>query len=291
MNSVLRIAPALQEENMIASTMERIEELNALVDKENIPQGFQLDEEGVWYLQEQGKKLPLKELICSPLLVTMHIRDHKNENHGRVLEFKDIDGHKHQWTMPSELLAGEGIKIIANLLNMGLWVSSKRKSRDKLLEYITRCNPVRKARCVLQCGWFKNVFVLPEDTIGYIHGEKIILQNSSIIESKNDVLGSLDEWKEQIAKKACGNSRLILAVSAIFAGPLLHLMRHENIGIHYKGHSSLGKSTALHVANSIWGHPVNVHTFRATANGLEGTAAIYNDRLLCLDELGQISPI
>lgn len=68
-------------------------------------------------------------------------------------------------------------------------------------------------------------------------------------------------------------------------------MRHENIGIHYKGHSSLGKSTALHVANSIWGNPSNVYTFRATANGLEGIASLYNDRLLCLDELGQISPI
>lgn len=224
MNSLPKITPELQEENIIANTMERIAELNALVDKESIPEGFELDEEGVWYLQEQGKKPPLKELICSPMMVTMYIRDHKNENHGRVLEFKDIDGHKHQWTMPSELLAGEGIKIIANLLNMGLWISSKRKSRDKLLEYITRCNPVRKARCVLQCGWFNNVFVLPAETIGYVQREKIIYQNPSIIESKNDVLGSLDEWKQQVATKACGNSRLVLAISASFAGPILHLI-------------------------------------------------------------------
>ena len=88
---------------------------------------------------------------------------------------------------------------------------------------------------------------------------------------------------------ASGNSRLILAISASFTGPLLRLLHHENIGIHFKGNSSLGKSTALHVANSTWGNPANVNTFRATANGLEGIASLHNDRLLCIDELGQIS--
>lgn len=133
--------------------------------------------------------------------------------------------------------------------------------------------------------------MLPSATIGSVQSERIIHQNSSAIECINDTFGSLDDWKEQIAKKACGNSRLILAISASFAGPLLHLMNHENIGIHFKGSSSLGKSTALSVENSVWGHSSNIHTFRATANGLEGIASLYNDRLLCLDELGQISPL
>ena len=107
---------------------------------------------------------------------------------------------------------------------------------------------------------------------------------------KNEISGTLIEWQEKVSRKACGNSRLILSISAGFASPLLYLMNHENIGIHFRGSSSLGKSTAEFVANSIWGSMDNIHTFRATANGLEGIASLHNDRLLCLDELGQISP-
>lgn len=33
-----------------------------------------------------------------------------------------------------------------------------------------------------------------------------------------------------------------------------------------------------------------IRTYRATANGLEGTAALHNDRILCLDELSQCVP-
>lgn len=289
--SLYKTVPDLQEEKIIANTMERIAEINALVDKDNIPVGFEVDEEGVWYLQEKRKEPPTKKWICSPLWVTTHTRDHKNENHGRILEFQDTDGHKHEWTMPAELLAGEGMKILGTLLNLGLRISPQKQAREKLLEYITNCNPIRRARCVLQCGWYNNVFVLPSATLGNIRGEKIILQNTSALESKNDMLGSLKDWKERVAKMASGNSRLILAVSAGFTGPILRLLHHENIGIHFKGNSSLGKSTALYLANSVWGNPANVHTFRATANGLEGIASLHNDRLLCIDELGQISAL
>jgi putative DNA primase/helicase len=52
--------------------------------------------------------------------------------------------------------------------------------------------------------------------------------------------------------------------------------------------SSIGKSTALAVAGSVWGGPGYVRSWRATANGLEGVALGHCDALLCLDELAQI---
>lgn len=291
MNSSLNKIPVdLQGELLIANTMERVTEINTLIDKDTLPDGFELDEDGVWYLQPK-KDLFERVWICSPLRVTAYTRDHKNENHGRILEFCDIDNHKHQWTMPMDLLAGEGMKILGALLNQGLKIASQKKAKDHLLEYISQCNPVRRARCVLQCGWFNGSFILPSQTIGYIQKEKIIYQNITAIELKNEIAGSLNDWKEKVSKKASGNSRLILSIAASFTGPLLHLMNHENIGIHFRGNSSLGKSTAEYVGNSVWGSPAGIHTFRATANGLEGIASLYNDRLLCLDELGQVSPM
>jgi putative DNA primase/helicase len=289
-NSLHDEALDLQAEELITNTQERIEEIHAYIEKDSVPENFQLDEEGVWYL-EKGKNDSLNPIrLSSPLRITGYTRDHQNQNHGRVLEFKDIDEYKHSWTMPMELLAGESAKIIGALLNMGLQILPGHKTKERLLEYITLCEPSRRARCVLQTGWFGKAFVLPSEVIGAIEGEKIIYQNTSPFEVTKSSSGSLEGWRLKIAQKACGNSRLLLALSASFSGSMLHWMNHENIGIHYRGPSSKGKSTAEYVANSVWGCKKNVHTFRATANGLEGLASHYNDRLLCLDELGQLLP-
>ena len=280
-----------QEQNCINDTTARAAEIDERADKEAIPEGFEVDEEGIWYIQEVKNEAPRREWICSPLWVTAYTRDHRNENHGRVLGFRDIDGHKHEWTMAMDLLASDGAKIIGVLLNMGLIIATKKHAKERLLEYIARATPIRRARCVSQCGWFNQSFVLPRGVIGYIQKEKIVYQNSLAIESKNSQSGSLAEWRAaNSATKTIGNSRLILSASAAFTGPLLYLLNHENIGIHFRGNSSLGKSTAAYVGNSVWASPADIHTFRATANGLEGIASLNNDRMLCLDELGQISP-
>jgi putative DNA primase/helicase len=292
MNCILSNTQIVSQDNEeVSGTLQRIEEINQITEVENLPEGFEVDEEGVWYIQ-QGKKEadpPTRTFISSPLKVTACTRDHASENHGRILEFTDIDENEHVWTMPMELLAGDSSKILSVLLNMGLRISPSKRAKDHLLEYITLCQPIRRARCVLQTGWFGNVFVLPSETIGAIQNEKIIYQSPTLIESFAGASGTLGDWREKVATKAIGNSRLVLAISASFAGPLLHLMNHENIGIHFRGNSSLGKSTAGIVANSVWGGKEDVQAFRATSNGLEGVASLYNDRLLCLDELGQLS--
>ena len=58
-----------------------------------------------------------------------------------------------------------------------------------------------------------------------------------------------------------------------------------------RGPSSCRKTTLLHAAASFSGPPSGVvRSWRATANGLEGVAALHNDGTLLLDELSQISP-
>ncbi|WP_164186520.1 DUF927 domain-containing protein, partial [Stenotrophomonas maltophilia] len=85
-------------------------------------------------------------------------------------------------------------------------------------------------------------------------------------------------------------SRLVLAVSAMFAGPLLHFTGATGGGFHLVGGSSSGKSTALRVAASVVGPPEYAREWRSTANGLEGVAVLHNDATLILDELAQIDP-
>ena len=86
---------------------------------------------------------------------------------------------------------------------------------------------------------------------------------------------------------------MILAISTAFAAPLLHLAGVESGGLHFRGASSIGKTTALSVAGSVWGGggvKGYIRQWRATDNGLEALAAMHCDALLCLDELSQVDP-
>ncbi len=94
-----------------------------------------------------------------------------------------------------------------------------------------------------------------------------------------------------MARRCVGNSRLVFAVSAAFAPPLLRLANEENGGLHFVGSSRAGKTTVLRAAGSVWGGGgINgyLRSWRATSNGIEGIAEMHCDTLLCLDEIGQV---
>jgi uncharacterized protein (DUF927 family) len=123
--------------------------------------------------------------------------------------------------------------------------------------------------------------------------ERIILQHTGAVDHAQNEAGSLGGWWDQVAALAAGNSRLVLALSTAFAAPLLYPTGSESGGFHFRGPSSVGKSTALVVAGSAWGGGGirgYVRSWRATANGLEGVAALHCDGLLCLDEISEVDP-
>jgi uncharacterized protein (DUF927 family) len=83
----------------------------------------------------------------------------------------------------------------------------------------------------------------------------------------------------------------VFAICCAFTGPLLKLLGGEGGGFHFRGGSSIGKSTALNIASSVWGGggiSGFSRTWRATDNGLEGVAVQHCDTFLALDELGQV---
>ncbi|NGX34814.1 MAG: hypothetical protein K1060chlam1_01171 [Candidatus Anoxychlamydiales bacterium] len=251
---------------------------------------FKIDEKGVWYLPPPPEdKTPKPIWICSPLNVIAITRDHNNENHGRLLQFYDSDNKPHEWPMPMELLAGDGTEYRKALLSMGLQIAPGRKPKDLLTIYIQTTQPPLKARCVNKTGWFENVYVFPNEVISNKNDEKIIFQGvhqqANCYESK----GSLEDWQKNVSFYCADNSRLSFAVSISFASVLLHLMEEESGGIIFKGPSSIGKTTALRVAASVFGNSKMIHSCRATSNGLEAIAAFHNDSILCLDEMGQLN--
>ncbi|MGE4073721.1 MAG: DUF927 domain-containing protein [Lysobacterales bacterium] len=226
--------------------------------------------------------------ICSPLYVTANTRDESGSEWGRLLEWKDRDRRAHPWAMPCELMAGTGEELRARLLRGGLEITNNTRDRGKLGDYIAWSRPAITARAVARTGWHGAAFVLPDRTIGDTEAEPIFYQSASVEGVKLGTAGTLEGWRENVAAPCAGNSRLVLYISAALAANCLTLLGAEGGGLHVRGPSSAGKTSALLAAASTWGPPDYVRTWRATDNALEGIAAQHSDMPLCLDEIGEL---
>lgn len=252
---------------------------------------FKVSSRGVFFIgtDKEGNELPPR-WVCSPLYVKAMTRDAKSGEWGRLLEWCDADGVLHQWAMPLELLQGDGADVRRELARLGLSIAPGRAARDQLASYIQVWPVEARARCVERLGWHGGVYVTPAESIGQ-DDEIVVFQNTHALEPALAVSGTAEEWRDSVAALAAGNSRLVFALSVAFAGALADVVGEDSGGFHLRGKSSSGKSTALKAAASVWGHPLTYpRLWRATANGLEGLAALHNDGLLILDEINQMDP-
>jgi len=228
--------------------------------------------------------------ICSPLNIAALTRDPQSSEWGRLLVFPDNDGKEHRWAMPMRMLAGSGEELRAELLSEGLVIASHPTTRRMVTDYIAREKPEVTARCVARTGWHGDVFALPRETFGDSAAEPVIFQTAAPDGVALGQAGTLEGWRDHIAVRCAGNSRLVLALSCAFAGPCIGLLSAEGGGVHLRGGSSTGKTTAATVAASAYGPPSFVRTWRQTDNALEGIASLHSDLLLILDEMGQLDP-
>jgi len=275
-----------QELNLVIPSPIEITAIEDVEDEYHDPHGFRLSDSGLYLIGEDDKP---DLWICDPLKVVAVTRNSEGESWGKVLEWRDADGRLHTWSMPLSILAGDGSEFRARLLDGGLNISPGRKQREGLIRYLQESKPAQRMFCTARVGWHGCSFVLPGMTIG--GSQEVILQSES--ETPLRQSGTLTEWQESIGRSCLGNSRLIFAVSAALAGPLLHLCDEGSGGFHLVATSSTGKSTALQVAGSVLGGGGKAgfcQSWRATSNGLESIAEAHNDLTLILDELAQCDP-
>jgi uncharacterized protein (DUF927 family) len=119
--------------------------------------------------------------------------------------------------------------------------------------------------------------------------EPIIL--ASHIRAPYEKRGDLNDWREGGGRLAKGHRLATLAISTALASPLLYIGGYESGGIHVYGRSSIGKTSSLRLAASVWGRGAeggNLRSWRSTANALEATLAGACDVGLVIDEIGQI---
>jgi len=243
---------------------------------------FLTDEKWVW--------------VSAPFKIEAETQDEAG-NWGVLIEWKDRNGQVRSEIAPREAFAAEAGELRSRLAAGGLTLTSEQRSRQAFAEYLNLAHTPKRARVVARTGWQEigavKVFVLPSRVIGFTP-ERVILNAGGRERAAFNESGTLAGWRDAVSMRAVGNSRLVFAISAAFAGPLLYVTCEEGGGINFKGNSRTGKTTALRVAASVWGGRPGegarafARSWRGTANSMESIAALHSDALLLLDELGQV---
>lgn len=263
---------------------------------DGLPDGFRLRADGVWReVEVDGEKE--SRWLCSPLTVLSLTRDRMGTGWGALVEVMDGDGGAHRWAIPAGLIQGDGKELRAGLARYGWHMASDLGAAAALSRLLRMWRPSVRCETSARLGW--------TDTrcAAFVLGTGRALGAGSVLYQPDDehahvattaaaemiAEGTPEGWREGVAALCVGNPILLASVSLAFSGPLLEPMNLDGFGLHLRGESSKGKSTALHVAASVWGSPRFVQSWRATANGLEGVASACNSTVLILDEMGEVS--
>ncbi len=229
--------------------------------------------------------------IAAPFEVLGASRDPNGRGWGKWLRWRDPDRRLHVQHVAEAALQGDPSTLCASLASDGLRIS--RAQQRHFVAYLSGANVKGRVTIVAHTGWHEiggqSIFVLADEVIGPRGTEMVVLDAAAV--GPYAARNSIQDWQDGIGALSSGHVLPVLAISAAFAGPLLHIAGQEGGGLNFFGPSSRGKTTLLGMAASVWGRgdsPGYVRAWRATANGLEGAAASATDTALILDELGQV---
>ena len=269
---------------------------------EDLPPGFRWREGGggiEFLAREEKVKLDgaveeeVWEWLCSPVEFLATTLNPESKDWGLWLKIKTRNGVWHKAAIPKTDLVTSSEDIFKHLAYHGLDFAISPRGKNKLKELLARARPRSYALCVPKIGFHDGVFILPNQTIGDTKGRTVVFQPTKPIEHYYRQSGSLKGWQEGVAKLARGNDRLLFAISAAFAPPLLEPLGMEGGGVHLRGGSTAGKTTILRAAGTVWGGGGQygfIRAWRATDNALEAVAAAHNNAFLALDEIAEIEP-
>ena len=195
----------------------------------------------------------------------------------------------HTQIVTQALCIAEGGELFALLASLGLKITPAKGGKDRLRALLCLASPGKLVSVASRIGWHgERTFVLPDEAFGELSGEHIAFQPEHPVPHNYKRKGTFEGWRNEVAARAIGNSRLAFGLSAAFAGPLLQPLNIEGGGFHLRGDSSTGKTSSLWMAGSVWGGGgLNgfMQSWRTTDNGLEGRAVLHSDTLYLLDEL------
>lgn len=245
--------------------------------------GVATDKDGAAYM-----KAPVK--LSDPMEIIGRGQGH-DEKEYRVLRYKRLRDKEHKVTaMPLEMVGGRD--GWAYLRSLGIGVVQSAVNMAHLANYLQWEGSKDEWAVSKRGGWADDshtAYILPTgEIIGAAADSKVVYIGDTSKRGAYQPSCGLQEWQESVARYAPGNSRLLLALGAVFASPLLGILKAENGGFHFFGSSSIGKSISGLVALSVVGDPEQLKVqWNGTGLSFDNTAAANNDGAVFLDEIGQ----
>jgi hypothetical protein len=181
------------------------------------------------------------------------------------------------------------------MANHGINVNNQ-KAYNFMQSYMTELrNRDKMVVDIPSLGWHQH-----HGVVGFAYDSKFV---SSIEETKCQRLppdqgkigafGSDEPWRE-LAKIVLDPRRPDLAVIAAsgFASPLLHFTGQRGVIVGgWSGGSGIGKTTALSLAQGVWGSPTGMSGLDDTLNFVMAKAAMLNCLPLCYDEIKTMAQV
>jgi len=263
------------------------ENASSSMELEPVP-GFSLKSDGL-YLEDGDRDI----YVCGPIAVAALARTTENGAWGKDTHWQDRDGNVHRRVVPVSHLLRFGLDVCSMLVDEGLHIAPDGQALRSLLTYLNRAEPKQRLLLAQRTGWIQTPSSLWYVTGGRVVGvgvDQVAPTPELQVSGKQSEAGTLTQWRDSIGTWCVGNSRLLVATSMAFAAKLLYFSGLENGGINFQGGSGIGKTTLLRVAASVDGGADSLQNWRMTDNAMEAIAAQHNDKVLPLDELGQVDP-
>jgi putative DNA primase/helicase len=209
-----------------------------------------------------------------------------------VIKYRDIYGRVRR--VQVSLAELNDVKAMKKLLtNAGAHFSEDDEENLDAL-YGVRNSTDKAARWVFApaLGWCDDYrhFVRPKGVIGSQPGDVEICPPRKLGAhvSSMRTLGTHKKWVEHVADPAKYSTRMVLAICAAFAAPLLKLVGMSSFAIFLTGVSKIGKSTVTVVAGSVigLGTEEDLPNFRTTDAAFGELPRDFNDSVIPLNEFG-----
>ena len=177
----------------------------AATSENRLPNGYSFTGRGLMHHDSVKPDEPSIHVAGCFDIVAM-TRDGDGSSWGLLIKWRDDDGRDHRFALPHEMLAGDGADARRVLMKQGFFIGPSQKARMLFNAFLLKVKSPNRARATEQIGWHDGAYVLPDTSYGGDPRETLLLQSATAHEHSFRQSGSLEDWQQNVACYAVGNS-------------------------------------------------------------------------------------
>jgi putative DNA primase/helicase len=216
--------------------------------------------------------------------------DKSTEEFFAVIRFRRVKGTSRTKQFPLAAL-DDAKDLRKELVNKGAYFASDREDPVSSVAALQMAKDRAEHWTYAKTlGWTGDQFVRAKG-VGGKQNQGSLLKPPRVVHpaaKKMGKKGTLSDWRKHVAKPAAQSSRMVTAMCAAFAAPLLKFTDIGSFALFFTGGSKVGKSTLTLAAGSVigFGTESSLPNFRSTVAALGELPGQFNDHAIPLNESG-----